>query len=122
MQKLIVFIIIIGLLGCDEESAQGNGVCSNPVEISGSLVSGNNNASILFILSFEDTVDVALKATSFVEKYNDLEVNSIFSSINGFSGNSSQDTLNNLQCEESVKSIQIDEPDRILFPLQTNLI
>lgn len=64
-----------------------------------------------YIVSFDESIDVNVISVAFLEKYEDLEVYSTFSSSNAFHGNSSESTLRGVQCEKNVNSIQYNIPE-----------
>jgi hypothetical protein len=85
----------------DDNYAGGEVMCKQPIEV---LYSKG------YIVSFEKSVDLEVISAEYLKKYKDLEIYSNFSLLNGFHGNSGDKTLQSIQCEASVKSIQYNIP------------
>jgi hypothetical protein len=114
MKPFFVAILMLMLASCnadevkvsdavDDNNAGGEIMCKQPIEI---LYSKQKHTANGYIVSFEKSVDLEGISAEYLKKYKDLEIYTKFSSLNGFHGNSSNKTLQSLQCEKSVKSIQ----------------
>ena len=55
---------------------------------------------------FNDSVSATDEVNLFIQTYEDLEVGSIFGSLNGFFANMGAITMENIRCEPSVDSIE----------------
>ena len=91
----------------DDNYAGGEVMCKQPIEV---LYSKQKLTAKGYIVSFEKSVDLEVVSAEYLKKYKDLEIYSNFSSLNGFHGNSGDKTLQSIQCEASVKSIQYNIP------------
>lgn len=103
MKWIHLVIIPLFLLGCD---SNGNGekesleiICDEPIGFSNEA----DNTTYGYLVSIDESVDVDVVATKYLEKYEDLEVFYTFS--HSFHGNSSEATNLKIRCEPEVISI-----------------
>ena len=97
---LLLFTAI--LVGCGSGSnGSAPRTCENPVEFSNQP----DATTFGFLVGIHTNIEANAEAVRLMEKYADLEVYSVFSSINGFHANSGEATIENLKCESSVQSL-----------------
>jgi hypothetical protein len=103
IKKIVFLCITIAILSaCDDSSDEGNGYCVSPVELSGRF----EPSAPGYIVFFNDSVSATDEVNLFIQTYEDLEVGSIFGSLNGFFANMGAITMENIRCEPSVDSIE----------------
>ena len=106
IKYLIVFFIILFIFSCGEDSEKysDNASCENPIEFSNE----KDVEGLYYIVSISDDFDVNVVAEDFDERYEDLEIRSVLS--HSFSASSSEETLENIQCENEVVGLEWDNP------------
>ena len=101
---LSVVISLAIAAGCHDSTSQGNGYCEFPIEVSGEF---DPRAPGFVILFFEE-IDLDSELMRFVQVYENLEVGSVFDSLNGFFALMDDDTLERIRCEPAIETISRD--------------
>ena len=107
MKNSCILIVTLLLLGCAGEDKESAFMCDEPIEVQGY---DQRDLAYGYIVSVIDSVDVSVKSVELIEKYDDLEVYAVYSSSNGFHGNSGDQTLSSLRCDTDIDHIQYDIP------------
>ncbi len=121
MKPFLIAIVIFMLASCNsdgdkisgtgEENYAGSGVmCERPINV---IYSKQKHTAKGYIVSFNKSVDLDSISAEYLKKYDDLEIYSHFSSLNAFHGNSGDKTLQSIQCEQGIKSIQYNIPQEL---------
>lgn len=100
----VVFALLVVITGCniDDAGVPSVNLCKNPVEIS----NHEDATTFGFLVGVNQNMDVNVIATSLMDKYEDLEVFTVYSTCNCFHANSSSSTLSKLACESDIVSLQ----------------
>jgi hypothetical protein len=106
MKNLILLITILLLIGCDETTDPNT--CLNSVEVTGV----RSEVNIGYIVTFEQEINIDTITTEFLNKYQDLTIFNTYQVINGFHGDFGPDTLEQIQCEDGVNSIEFNSEVR----------
>jgi len=96
---LAIILILVGIAGCNHND-DANGLCSNPVEVTGT-------PSIGYIIMVKESNDPSLIATEYIEAYGD-NINVYTTSTNFFAAEMSGDVLAVVQCDSRIESIEYD--------------
>ncbi len=95
---------LIGFDFDDKSNSDEANLCNYPVEIVG--IEDKELANV-----FVDSVDITKISTVSMQKYNDLTIYSTYESSISFHGDSGDETLENIPCEEDIISIQYNLAD-----------
>ena len=107
MKNSCTFIVTLLLVGCAGEDQESVFMCDELIEVQGYV---QGDLAYGYIVSVIDSVDVRVKSVELIEQYDDLEVYAVYSSSNGFYGNSGDQTLSSLRCDTEIDHIQYDIP------------
>jgi hypothetical protein len=107
MKNCCILIVTLLLVGCAGEDKQSDFMCDDPIAVQGY---DQRDLAYGYIVSVIDSVDVSVKSVELIELYDDLEVYAVYSSSNGFHGNSGDQTLSSLRCDTEIDHIQYDLP------------
>jgi len=109
MQKIIIFVFIFSLFGCDSDNESNDEIsCEAPIQIIGFE---NRELADGYLISFTSETDIDLKSMEFTSKYKDLTIYEVFISSKIIHADSGDETLEKIQCESEVKSIQYNNTD-----------
>ncbi len=100
--KCFMLVGIVGFLSaCDESYSIGNGFCGFPIELSGDV----NSRSTGYVVSFHSSANVVEEVRRLDQKYNDIEVGSVYGAINEVYVNMGDRSLEEIRCEKQVRHI-----------------
>ncbi len=109
MYKIIIVIFTLSLLGCNSGKETINEIsCEEPVEIIGAE---NKELANGYLISFMSETDIDLVSMEFTSKYEDLTIYEVFSSSKILHVDSSDETLEKIQCESEVTAIHYNNLD-----------
>ncbi len=99
IRYLGIIVILIVAAGCNHNDNE-NGLCSNPIEVTGTPSTG-------YIIMVKEVNDPILIATEYIETYGD-NINVYTTSTTIFAAEMSDEVLSVVQCDSRIESIEYD--------------